>query len=571
VKREENPGHIYDEPRILTAGEQGLVVELGDRIDPRINGRVYCLAVAVADENIDGVLEVVPTYRSLMIFFDPLRIERNKLVARVGALAGVADEDSRKKSPAKVVRVPVCYGGEFGPDLDYVADCNRLTAEEVVRIHSERTYPVYMMGFMPGFPYLGGMSGRIAAPRMEKPRLKVAAGSVGIAGEQTGIYPLESPGGWRIIGRTPLRLFSPASSRPFPIAAGNAVRFEPVTEEEFRHLEMKNASDDQSAVEALSGAAGAATISVVKPGLLTTVQDEGRFGYRAFGMPVSGAMDRYAYRVANILAGNGFSAAALEMSLSGGVFRFASDAYVSVCGADMGAKLDGVSVQNWSGFPVAAGSVLAFGHAARGCRTYLAINGGIAVPSFMGSRSTCLRAGIGGFGGRALKAGDVLPAGVAGTMPWKKRILPHHFVPRYPDSLTLRVLPGFQEILFTNEGIDVFYSAEYTVSPRNDRMGYLLDGLQVRHADGADIVSDALCPGAVQVPGNGLPIIMTADHQTTGGYAKIGAVIGPDLSALVQARQGDRIRFVRCSDEEAVAALLREMEIYERIRAQFPD
>ena len=189
----------------------------------------------------------------------------------------------------------------------------------------------------------------------------------------------------------------------------------------------------------------------------------------------------------------------------------------------------------------------------------------------MGSRSTCLRAGVGGFRGRGLKAGDVLAVGVAEAKPWKKRILPHRFVPRYPDSLILRVLPGLQENLFTNEGIEVFFSAEYVVSPRNDRMGYLLDGPVVSHADGADIVSDALCPGAVQVPGNGLPIIMTADHQTTGGYAKLGAVIGPDLSALVQARQGDRIRFVRCGDEEAVAVLRREMELYERIRAHFPD
>ncbi len=565
-----NGGKIYDAPRMLTAGEQGLVVEFGDGIDPAINARVRSMARFLVAEKIDGLLEMVTTYRSLMIFFDPLRVTRDSLARCVLRGAAFPGNIPRMEDTGRTIRVPVCYGGEFGPDLDFVARFNGISPEDVVRIHCAASYPVYMLGFLPGFPYLGDVPARIAAPRLEKPRQRVSAGSVGIAGAQSGIYPLDSPGGWRIIGRTPLALFDPGSDRPFLLAPGDTVRFEPVDENEFRAMkrEVDSAPDKGNSVRCETGGSG---ITVVKPGMMTTVQDEGRFGFRGYGMPVSGAMDRYAFRVANILAGNETSSAALEMTLTGGVFRFETDNYVSVCGADMRGTLNGVAVRNWSAFPVKAGSELSFGHAAGGCRTYLAVRGGIAAPPVMGSRSTCLRAGIGGCGGRALKAGDILHCGETERKVMKKRVLPRRFVPRYSGSIVLRVLPGPQADHFTDEGISAFFSSEYTVSPRNDRMGYLLEGPAIRHSRGADIVSDALCAGAVQVPGNGLPIIMTADHQTTGGYAKIGAVIGPDLGLLAQARQGNAIRFARCTGEEAVAALRLEKEIYCRIRADFSD
>jgi antagonist of KipI len=572
VTVKKSAGKFYEKPRLLTAGEQGLVVEFGEVIDPAINRRVNSLAKLLAGHKIDGLLETVPTYRSLMIFFDPLRIARHELIVRVRELSGFSGDSSPAADTGRTIRVPVCYGGEFGPDLDFVAGFNGISAEDVVKIHCASEYPVYMLGFLPGFPYLGDVQESISAPRLENPRLTVAAGSVGIAGKQSGIYPLESPGGWRIIGRTPLRLFDPGSSRPFLMAAGDTVKFEPISESEFHALKVEIESGLDS-IEVISGnIEDSAVMTVVKPGLMTTVQDEGRFGFREYGMPVSGAMDRYACTVANILAGNGPLSAVLEMTLTGGVFRFERDAYVSVCGADMQGMLNGVAIRNWSAFPVTAGSELSFGPAVSGCRSYLAVRGGIAVPLVMGSRSTCLRAGTGGFRGRALKTGDVLCFGEVENMIKKARVLPRRFVPRHSESILLRVLPGPQEDHFTEQGISVFYSSEYRVSPRNDRMGYLLEGPAViRHCKGADIVSDALCPGAVQVPGNGLPIIMTADHQTTGGYAKIGAVIGADLGGLAQARQGNRIRFVRCTDEEAVTALKLEMEIYARIRAEFQD
>jgi antagonist of KipI len=302
-------------------------------------------------------------------------------------------------------------------------------------------------------------------------------------------------------------------------------------------------------------------MTVLKPGPLTTVQDGGRRGYRAFGMPVAGAMDRLSYALANVLAGNPPGAAALEMTLLGATLRLERDGYVAVCGADMRATLDGEPVANGSGFLVRRGAELACRSAAAGCRAYLAVHGGIDVPPVLGSRSTYTRGAIGGFQGRALRAGDALPIGPAGaSLPGEARALPAGLLPGCPRELSLRVLLGPQDDHFLPEGVRTFLEAGYPVSNRNDRMGYQLDGPVIAHRDKADIVSDALCPGAIQVPGRGTPIVMMADCQTTGGYAKIATVIGPDLARLAQARFGDTIKFTACSDEEAVAALHQERE-----------
>lgn len=307
-------------------------------------------------------------------------------------------------------------------------------------------------------------------------------------------------------------------------------------------------------------------ITVLKPGLLTTVQDEGRPGYRAFGMPLAGAMDRRAYRVANLLAGNPPGAAALEMTLTGGAFRFEADAFVALAGAEMSATVDGEPVRAWSAFPVATGSELALGAAVSGCRAYLAVQGGIDVPQVMGSRSTYTRARIGGLHGRPLRAGDVLPLGTSGPVArWERRVLPGDLVSVYGKDVRLRVLLGPQDDLFAPEGIATFLGSAYAVTNRNDRMGYQLEGPAIRHARGPDIVSDALLPGAVQVPGSAMPIVMTMDAQTVGGYAKIATVIGSDLGSLAQARVGDTVRFVACSMDQALDALWEERRAYERI------
>ena len=218
--------------KYLSQGETGLVVEFGSAIDPAVNTRVHDLARRVGAECGNVVEAVVPTYRSFLIFFDPLLISRQALVAKIENLASTP-ADSTTAAAVKTVLIPTLYGGEAGPDLEFVAGHNQLTPAEVVQIHSSVPYRIYMIGFTPGFPYLGGMSEKIAAPRLKTPRTKIPAGSVGIAGTQTGLYPVESPGGWQLIGRTPLQVFNPRSKQPFIYAAGDFLQFKPVTADEY--------------------------------------------------------------------------------------------------------------------------------------------------------------------------------------------------------------------------------------------------------------------------------------------------------------------------------------------------
>jgi inhibitor of KinA len=222
--------------RILPVGDQGVVVELGDRIDPGLNARVRWLAREVTARLGGEVLEVVPTYRSLLVLHDPLRVPRDRLVEELERLAAALPPEAAPEAPARTVHLPACYGGEHGPDLEFVARHAGLTPDEAVALHAGATYLVYMLGFTPGFGYFGGMPPRLATPRLDTPRPRVAAGCVGIGGAQTGIYPVESPGGWRLVARTPARLFDAASEAPFLLAAGDHVRFEPVTPAEFERL-----------------------------------------------------------------------------------------------------------------------------------------------------------------------------------------------------------------------------------------------------------------------------------------------------------------------------------------------
>jgi biotin-dependent carboxylase-like uncharacterized protein len=302
-------------------------------------------------------------------------------------------------------------------------------------------------------------------------------------------------------------------------------------------------------------------ITVVKPGLLTTVQDAGRFGHRASGMPVAGAMDRLALAIANHLAGNDPGAAALELTLVGGTFRFEVDVIVALAGAEFPASLDGRPVPSGKSFLAAAGATVTLGIARRGVRAYLAVHGGIDVPVLLGSRSTYARAGFGGFEGRALRAGDRLPIGAAPGAASPRAVLLPAELPELAapgGTVTLRVIPGPQEDLFHPEGLATLHGTTWKVTTQNDRMGYRLDGPPVRLRGAADIVTDAVVPGAVQVSGDGKPMVLMVDCQTTGGYAKPFTVIGPDLRRLAQARAGDGVRFLRCTQAEAVAALEEE-------------
>ena len=308
------------------------------------------------------------------------------------------------------------------------------------------------------------------------------------------------------------------------------------------------------------------TIEVIEPGLLTTVQDTGRYGYQRYGVPVSGALDTLALRVANLLVDNSQEEACLEVTLIGPQLRFLRSITIALTGADLGPTLDATPVPMWQSVQVHEGSILTFQGARDGVRTYLAVSGGLDVPQVMGSRSTYLRAGIGGVEGRALRAGDIIGTpdtpGSASTVRWR---LPERYIPFYGHHHELRVIMGPQDDAFTEEGIQTFLSSQYTVTPESDRMGYRLEGPKIQHRADADIISDGSPLGAVQVPADGMPIVLLADRGTTGGYTKIATVISADIYKLAQAAPGNTVRFTKVSLEEAYQAVREQEEMFQHV------
>lgn len=239
--------------RILLTGDTSLSVEFGNEISEEISRKVRAFRLALEKAAVPGVVETVPTYRSLMVHYDPAVIRYGKIRERLERLLDEADDAALP--PGAVLEIPVLYGGEMGPDLPFVAAHAGLSEEEVIRIHSGTDYLIYMLGFTPGFAYLGGMSERIAAPRLTEPRVLIPAGSVGIAGTQTGIYPIDSPGGWRLIGRTPLKMYDPGREKPFLAEAGQYVRFCPVTQDEYDRI-LKDAEAGRFVPKTCTGKEG---------------------------------------------------------------------------------------------------------------------------------------------------------------------------------------------------------------------------------------------------------------------------------------------------------------------------
>jgi len=328
-----------------------------------------------------------------------------------------------------------------------------------------------------------------------------------------------------------------------------------------------------------------ATVIIQSAGLLTTVQDSGRNGYQRYGMPVSGAMDLFSCRLANLLVGNDPGDACLEATVSGPVIAFTGTTQVAVTGADMGPHINGSSIPLNTAVSVKQGDQLGFTGLKSGCRSYIAFAGGIDVPLVMGSRSTYLRGGIGGYRGRALVQGDELPVGRSGAhsagdgmpydsagalsagdgMPYSRvgsllpgggltpgegsgkpsvRNIPGDLIPEYRHDQVIRVIPGPEAHFFEIAGLRSFLSTEYRVTAQSDRMGYRLSGESILHKEGmSGIISAGISAGTVQVPGDGQPVVLMADRQTSGGYARIANVITADLTLLAQMKPGDTVRF----------------------------
>ncbi|NLC04256.1 MAG: 5-oxoprolinase subunit PxpB [Tissierellia bacterium] len=233
---------MYNEIKFLPAGDKSLVMEFGNIIDPEINAKIRNVVAAIEDSNLESISELIPTYRSILVIYNPLLIEYKSLIESLKEIANNLGDES--KTEARIVELPTVYGGEYGPDIEFVAKHNNITVEEVIKFHSSTDYLLYMLGFTPGFGYLGGMRKEIETPRLQVPRTKIPAGSTGIAGSQTGIYPIDSPGGWQLIGRTPVRLYDPKAEVPILLNAGDYVRFVPISEEEYLKIQEKINRDE---------------------------------------------------------------------------------------------------------------------------------------------------------------------------------------------------------------------------------------------------------------------------------------------------------------------------------------
>ena len=226
---------MYEKIKYLPAGDKAIVMEFGNEISKEINAKIRNLVKFADEAKIEGIEEILPTYRSIQIMYNPLKIDYFDLVRNLEMLSSKTVEG--KKEIIKIVEIPTLYGGEYGPDINFVAEHNNITTDEVIEIHTGTDYLVYMLGFTPGFTYLGGMSEKISTPRLASPRAKIPAGSVGIAGSQTGMYPSETPGGWQLIGRTPVKLYDPKKEPPVLLSAGDYVRYVSISEQEYKKIQ----------------------------------------------------------------------------------------------------------------------------------------------------------------------------------------------------------------------------------------------------------------------------------------------------------------------------------------------
>ncbi len=523
---------------------------LGSGISPAVNEAVHALADNLRQLAIAGVLEIVPAYTSVLLTFDDSVTEAEEVAGYVRqalALGGLVRDSSPRKHA-----IPVAYGGEHGPDLEGLSTALGLSPAELVRRHTSRTYRVYFLGFMPGFAYLGGLDPTIAAPRLRSPRVRVPAGSVGIAGEQTGVYPLSSPGGWQLIGRTGVTLWDVHGNPPALLAPRDEVRF--VASNDLAWSVSITADSSQQCEPG-----SIAVFTVEAPGALTLVQDLGRPGHSHLGLSPGGAMDPLALEVANLLVGNPPGAAALEITWSGPTLRAHTTTVVGLAGSDLGCQVDGTPVPCGISWLVRAGSEVRFvaRRGSTGARCYLSVMGGFSVPRILGSRSTYLSGGFGGYGGRQLRAGDTLFSGATRKSPAEvagKVATPPPATA--PPVCNLRYVPYLGAGCVTEKLGEQAESLTYEVGAASDRMGVRLlpeqDG--VLAWGGRELTSFGVPRGAIQLPPGGTPVVLGADHQTTGGYPVLGVVARADWPLLAQLRPGSKVRLRPVTREDARSA-----------------
>jgi KipI family sensor histidine kinase inhibitor len=522
--------------KISPLGDAAWLVEFPELAGAAALARVTGLRQALAPNRPTGVLDVVSSFESLAVHFG----DADGVAIRTWILS-TSIEDAQLTGTDYLI--PVCYGGCFGPDLIDVAERSGMSPAEVIALHAGATYTVAAIGFTPGFPYLIGLPAALHLPRLATARPEVPAGSVAIAGDQAGIYPSTSPGGWHLLGQTGFQLFDPNRQPASVLQPGDRVKFVPVSQLE-------------SAPPPLPSPAAIASpwIEVVSPGALTTVQDLGRFGHESAGVSPGGAMDRQAARLANRLVGNADHAALLELCLSGPVLRFHRETVVAM------------TTNHGKPRRVSAGETVDFSKFAGGVRACLAVAGGLAVPDVLGSASTDLRGGFGGVQGRPLQTGDWL-ATVAVGKPW---LADGWHVGRTaynrPNEIELRFIRGTQADWFSSDAERRLRTQIYHLTPHSDRMGARLDGPPLTLAAPREMISQPVAQGSIQVPPDGQPIVLAAARQTIGGYPQIGHVITVDLPRLARAWPGTAIRFREVTWDDAQAFKADEKRDFDWLR-----
>ncbi len=497
-------------------------LNLANTLDAEANAEVLRLAHALLASGLRGLTDVVPGYGSLHLEYDPAVLPTGDL-RRALETARSAPPASPPSEAGRVVELGVVYDG---PDLEAVAHGAGVSAAEVVRRHSSTLYRAYAAGFAPGFTYLGDVDPVIRTPRLARPRQRVPAGSVGIADAQTGVYPLDSPGGWNLIGRAVTAVYDPRRAAPALIEAGDRVRFVPV---EARDAPAA-APGPPPALELLPEAPRHPVFLVHEPGLLDLVVDEGRLLVGRFGLARSGPADPASAAIANGLVANGAQQALLEVNVAGPVLEALHDCVVALAGPSFRLLINGRAAEPYTATAVRRGDVLRFQPSSSGLRSYLAVAGGFQSGTFRGSASVDMRGRI----GRPLRAGDVLGVDQRRRSRAGFSFSPHG---RATATLRLRLLPGPQF-----DGALVAALAERPLRIiHTDRVGVRLE---TSGAAGGGVISEGNPLGAVQLTAGGDPIILLNDRGTMGGYTKPAVVDPRDLPRLAQARAGTLVRFV---------------------------
>ncbi len=498
-----------------------------------------------------GVTEVVVGAQTALVSLADKGVDLDEMAGLLAAWAE-GEVPEAVKEGSKALEVPVTYDG---PDLAEVASLVGLSVEEVVRRHLAPTYTVGFLGFSPGFAYLTGLDPALVVARRDSPRRRVPAGSVGIAGGYTAAYPQATPGGWRLLASTPLVAFDAGRCPPSPFVPGGRVRFVAAGASAAAPLHWGELAATKAAESPQFDLKGeAASIFVARAGPLTTVQDLGRVGLAHLGVSRAGPVDLPSLIRANRLVGNPDGSAGLESTLLGPELRAETSTVVALAGGAVEAEVDGEPVPMDTAIPLPAGSTLSVGPLRTGVRAYIAVAGGIGVAPVLGSRSADTLTGL---GPPPLRDGDRLPVGPAGGESGNADSASRDSPGLGPAGADLgavggtgprvvRVTLGPRNDWFSAEALATFLSAEWTVTPACDRTGTRLAGPTLTRAQpNMELPPEPMVEGAVQVPPDGQPIVLLANHPTTGGYPVIAVVASADLPRVAQARPGDTLAFSR--------------------------